>query len=124
MLHRTLAGQAPATFQLPPGDWQSTAVPAIPVGLPSDLLQRRPDIAAAERAVAAANAQIGIQRAGYFPSLTLSASLGNSTAGFADLFNVSTALWSIGVSVALTAAVIFWSFAVTPSCLSVLMPFL
>ena len=96
-----LTGRGPGDFSLPPRPWNAV-VPAVPIGVPSDLLQRRPDIAAAERAVAAANAQIGIQRAAYFPSLTLNASLGNATAGFGDLFNVSTALWSIGVSVAQT----------------------
>jgi NodT family efflux transporter outer membrane factor (OMF) lipoprotein len=77
-------------------------VPALPLGVPSDLLQRRPDIAAAERQVAAANAQIGIERAGYFPSLTLGASIGNASSRIGDLFQVSNAVWSLGVSVAQT----------------------
>jgi outer membrane protein TolC len=64
--------------------------------------QRRPDIAAAERAVAAANANIGIQRSAYFPSLALSASYGNAASRVGDLFSASTSLWSLGVSVAQT----------------------
>ena len=65
-------------------------------------LQRRPDIAASERAVAAANAQIGIQRSAYFPSLGLSASFGNAGSRIGDLFGASTSLWSLGLSVAQT----------------------
>ncbi len=97
-----LAGQAPATFTLPAGDWNSTAVPAIPTGLPSELLQRRPDIAAAERRVAVANADIGVARAAYFPSLTLSASGTQGAARLGNLFNASSFAWSLGVSLAET----------------------
>ena len=97
-----LAGQAPATFTLPPGDWNSTAVPAIPVGVPSDLLQRRPDVAAAERHVAVANANIGVARAAYFPSLSLSASGNQGSTRLGDLFNASSFAWSLGVSLAET----------------------
>ena len=97
-----LAGQAPATFSLPAGDWNATTVPAIPVGLPSDLLQRRPDIASAERRVAAANANIGVARAAYFPSLSLSANGSQGATRLGDLFNASSFAWSLGVSLAET----------------------
>ena len=96
-----LIGRAPANFSLPPAAW-TAQVPDVPVGLPSNLLQRRPDIAAAERAVAAANAQIGIQRAAYFPSLSLGASLGSSGSSVGDLFQASHLVWSLGLSVAQT----------------------
>jgi NodT family efflux transporter outer membrane factor (OMF) lipoprotein len=97
-----LAGQAPATFTLPAGDWNATTVPAIPVGVPSDLLQRRPDIASAERQVAAANASIGVARAAYFPSLTLSANGSQGSTKLSDLFNASSFAWSLGASLAET----------------------
>ena len=96
-----LVGKAPADFALAEAPWQQ-AVPAVPLGLPSELLQRRPDIAANERAVAAANAQIGIQRSAYFPSLTLSGSLGSGGSRVGDLFSASGLLWSFGVSAAQT----------------------
>ena len=96
-----LTGQAPAAFDLPPAQWVVT-VPEVPLGVPSALLQRRPDIASAERAVAAANAQIGVQRAAYFPSIGLSASLGSAGSNVADLFKASNAVWSLGLSVAQT----------------------
>jgi len=96
-----LVGQPPAEFSLAPATWSMT-VPAVPLGVPSELLQRRPDIASSERAVAQANAQIGIQRSAYFPSLTLSASAGSSASRVADLFGASTNLWSLGLSVAQT----------------------
>lgn len=96
-----LIGKAPAEFTLPVATW-NMAVPAVPLFVPSELLQRRPDIAAAERAVAAANAQIGIQRSAYFPSLSLSGSIGNAGSRVADLFGASTTLWSLGLSVAQT----------------------
>ncbi len=96
-----LTGKAPGDVSIAVRPWNAV-VPAVPIGVPSDLLQRRPDIAAAERQVAAANAQIGIERAAYFPSLTLGASLGNASSRVADLFKVSNALWSVGVSLAQT----------------------
>lgn len=96
-----LIGKAPAEFTLPVAVW-NMAVPAVPIFVPSELLQRRPDIAAAERTVAAANAQIGIQRSAYFPSLSLSGSIGNAGSRVADLFGASTTLWSLGLSVAQT----------------------
>jgi NodT family efflux transporter outer membrane factor (OMF) lipoprotein len=73
-----------------------TNPPAIPVGLPSALLERRPDIAAAERKMAAANAQIGIADAAYYPSLTLSANFGFESSNFSHFFNWSSKFWSVG----------------------------
>ena len=96
-----LVGEAPADFAVAVAPWQQ-AVPAVPLGVPSELLLRRPDIAASERAVAAANAQIGIQRSAYFPSLTLSGSLGSGGSRVGDLFSASGLLWSLGASVAQT----------------------
>lgn len=94
-----LIGAAPAEFSLPAADWKPV-VPGIPSGVPTTLLQRRPDIAAAERDVAAANAQIGIARAAYYPSFTLSGAVSSSTSRVGDLFNASNTLWSLGLSVA------------------------
>lgn len=94
-----LVGELPSSFSLAPAPWQPT-VPAVPVGVPSELLQRRPDIAAAERRVAAANAQIGVARSAYFPSLGLSASYGFGASRAGDLFQASSSLWSFGLSAA------------------------
>ena len=94
-----LVGRAPADFSVAVADWQAK-VPGVPLVLPSELLQRRPDIAAAERAVAAANAQIGIQRAAYFPSLGLSASYGSAGSNLPSLLRASNSLWSLGLSAA------------------------
>jgi NodT family efflux transporter outer membrane factor (OMF) lipoprotein len=96
-----LAGQAPGDFSIVAAAW-TMRVPAVPLGVPSTLLQRRPDIASAERSVAAANTQIGIQRAAYFPSFSLSGSYGFASTRASDLFNASSSLWSIGLSVAQT----------------------
>ncbi len=81
----------------------NASLPAIPVGLPSDLLQRRPDVASAERSMAAANARIGVARAAYYPSITLGSSFGEPNAGWqsnalATLFEAPSRLWSIGLS--------------------------
>ncbi|MGC3987733.1 MAG: efflux transporter outer membrane subunit [Pseudorhodoferax sp.] len=96
-----LVGVTPSEFAIAPAAWRPV-VPAVPTGLPSLLLQRRPDIAGAERAVARANAQIGIARAAYYPSIGLSASLGGSASRVGDLFSASSLLWALGVSVAQT----------------------
>ncbi len=95
-----LAGQAPASFNLAPlPQWQGV-VPDVPLELPSTLLQRRPDIAAAERVTAQANEQIGIARAALFPSLRLSGSAGVGAATVGDLFSASALAWSLGASLA------------------------
>ncbi|WP_233575767.1 efflux transporter outer membrane subunit [Noviherbaspirillum saxi] len=94
-----LMGKLPAEFALAPTPWKNF-VPEVPAIVPSTLLQRRPDIAAAERRVAAANEDIGIARSGYFPSLGLNASYGSAAGTVANLFNASSTLWSLGLSAA------------------------
>jgi NodT family efflux transporter outer membrane factor (OMF) lipoprotein len=74
-------------------------VPTVPLGLPSDVLQRRPDIASAERAMAAANAQIGVAKAAFFPSLTLTPSIGWEATQFASLLSAPTLMWTLGAAV-------------------------
>ena len=96
-----LLGKAPAEFTLAVAPWQAN-IPEVPVGVPSALLQRRPDIAAAERRVAAANEQIGIARAAYYPNIGLSGSYGTSGSSVSNLFSVSNAVWSLGLSAAQT----------------------
>lgn len=94
-----LVGKAPANFSLAADPKWTVSVPLIPPEVPSTLLQRRPDIAAAERRVEQANGQIGIQRAGYFPSFNLTGSLGLSAASIGELFS-GALVWAIGASVA------------------------
>ena len=96
-----LVGRAPSEFALAPAPW-TVSVPEVPVGVPSTLLQRRPDIAAAERDVAAANAGIGVARSAYFPNIGLSASYGGAASRVGDLFSASAAAWSFGLSAAQT----------------------
>ena len=74
----------------------TTTVPVAPTGLPSELLERRPDIAAEERLMAGANAQIGVATAAFYPNVTLSASYGFTSTGFANLIRAQNALWSVG----------------------------
>ncbi|WP_226568466.1 efflux transporter outer membrane subunit [Mangrovibacter yixingensis] len=90
-----LMGKAPAEFSLPVAKLDAT-LPAMPQAVPSQLLQRRPDIAYAEREVAAANAAVGVAIAGYFPDLTLSASGGTSSSVFHNLFALPYRVWSLG----------------------------
>jgi NodT family efflux transporter outer membrane factor (OMF) lipoprotein len=97
-----LVGEAPGNFSIARqayADWKPV-VPDVPVGVPSTLLQRRPDIAAAERRVASANEQIGIAQSAYYPSLSLSASYGLGASTVASLFNASSSVWSLGLSAA------------------------
>ncbi|MFC3108759.1 efflux transporter outer membrane subunit [Undibacterium arcticum] len=96
-----LIGKAPGDFALAPIAWKVT-VPDIPVGLPSTLLQRRPDIAAAERRVAVANEQIGIAQSAFYPNLKLNASYGFGASQVAALFSASNNVWSLGLSAAQT----------------------
>jgi NodT family efflux transporter outer membrane factor (OMF) lipoprotein len=97
-----LVGQAPANFALEARPAWEGSVPDVPLELPSTLLQRRPDIAAAERRAAQANEQIGIAQAAYYPSLRLSGSAGLGAATIGDLFSASALVWSLGASVAQT----------------------
>ena len=94
-----LVGEIPGNFTLVSTEWQPV-VPEVPIGLPSTLLQRRPDVAAAERRMAAANLQIGVAQSAFYPSLSLSASYGLGASTVANLFNASNSLWSLGLSVA------------------------
>ena len=98
-----LAGANPSAFHLAPidvHDW-NPAPPVIPAGLPSDLLERRPDVAAAERNLAAANARIGVAKASFFPVLTLTGSAGYLSADIQSLFDWSSRTWSMGPSITL-----------------------
>jgi NodT family efflux transporter outer membrane factor (OMF) lipoprotein len=97
----TLTGTAAPQFSLAPERRQQLA-PAVPLGLPSELLQRRPDIAAAERAMAAANAQIGVANAAFYPSIVLGSVLGADSRELASLFDAPSLLWSLGLSAAQT----------------------
>ena len=94
-----LVGETPETFAIAPAPLQ-IAPPGIPVGVPSELLERRPDIASAERTVAAANAQIGVAIAAFYPSLTLSAAAGFRSASSATWLSVPSRYWSVGAGLA------------------------
>jgi NodT family efflux transporter outer membrane factor (OMF) lipoprotein len=93
----TLAGAPAPGFAVAP-DLREIDAPAIPIGVPSDVLERRPDVASAERAMAAANAQIGVARAAFFPSVTLAPSLGVESRTLSTLFDAPSVLWSVGVA--------------------------
>ena len=98
----TLVGTPAPSFAIPTA-LAASVLPAIPVGLPSDLLQRRPDVASAERSMAAANARIGVARAAYYPSILLGSGFGEPNAGWqsntlSTLFEAPSALWSVGLS--------------------------
>jgi NodT family efflux transporter outer membrane factor (OMF) lipoprotein len=96
-----LTGHAPSDVSVPPATTQPSQ-PVVPVGLPSELLERRPDIAAAERRVAAANQQIGVARAAFYPELSFGGSAGSQALAIADLFTAPTRLWSVGAQLAET----------------------
>jgi NodT family efflux transporter outer membrane factor (OMF) lipoprotein len=96
-----LVGKPPAEFSLPPLPL-TMPPPSIPVALPSELLERRPDIAAAERRMAAANAQIGVAKAAYYPNISLGAAGGFESGVITTLLSGPSVLWSAGPSAALT----------------------
>jgi NodT family efflux transporter outer membrane factor (OMF) lipoprotein len=96
-----LIGQAPGNFTLPESKW-AMSLPSVPLALPSSLLERRPDIAAAERRAAAANAQIGVAKAAYYPTLSLAASGGYGGATLTDWISAPNRFWSLGPSLAAT----------------------
>jgi NodT family efflux transporter outer membrane factor (OMF) lipoprotein len=92
-----LIGKPPADFSLPPLPLTAPP-PHVPVSVPSELLERRPDIAAGERRVAAANAQIGVAKTAYYPVISLGASGGFESANISTLLNGPSGLWSLGAS--------------------------
>jgi len=92
-----LLGKPPAEFTLPPLPLTAPP-PSVPVGLPSELLERRPDIAAAERQMASANAQIGVAKAAYYPLVNLTASGGFESGSITTLLQGPSGLWSVGAS--------------------------
>ncbi|MGA3263642.1 MAG: efflux transporter outer membrane subunit [Terracidiphilus sp.] len=97
----TLVGKQASTFSIPV-EAKTSAPPPIPVGLPSQLLERRPDVAAAERNMAAANAQIGVAYAAYYPALTLSGNGGVESSAIKNLLDAASRFWSVGPSVSET----------------------
>src|SRR5271154_2912618 len=96
-----LIGKPPAEFSLPPLPLTAPP-PPIPIGVPSELLERRPDIAAAERRVAAANAQIGVAQSAYYPSINLGGSGGFESSNITTLLSGPSGLWSFGGSALMT----------------------
>ena len=93
-----LVGKPPSAFSIPVAPLDATP-PAVPIGVPSDLLERRPDIASAERNVAAANARIGVAEAAFYPNVTLSASAGLEAATLAKWLTWPARFWSVGPAV-------------------------
>ena len=96
-----LVGRVPSGFHVAIRPLRETP-PPIPAGVPSQLLERRPDIAAAERTMASANAQIGIAQAAYYPTFNLGGDRGQEAGTFGKLFQVANRLWSVGPSVSQT----------------------
>jgi NodT family efflux transporter outer membrane factor (OMF) lipoprotein len=94
-----LIGVPPAKFSIAYQHFDQP-LPVIPVGVPSDLLERRPDVAAAERQVAQSNAQIGVARAAFFPQLTLTGSIGYESTQLSQLIEAPNRFWSVGPSLA------------------------
>ena len=97
-----LVGVAPAEFSIAPRNDYTFTLPVVPSVLPSQLLQRRPDIVASERTAAAANAKIGVAQAAFFPSLDLAAQGGFQHNSFAQLFSLPNLIWSLGPSLTAT----------------------
>ena len=97
----TLTGRAAPSVTLPPAV-RAFVPPTIPIGVPSDVLERRPDVASAERAMAAANAQIGVAKAAFYPSVMLAPAYGVDSRVVGSLFDAPSVFWSLGVSAAQT----------------------
>ena len=95
-----LTGRPAPEFHLPLNELKAATPPPLNAGLPSDLLERRPDIAEAERQMAAANAQIGVAKAAYYPSIELFGNAGWQSADIAKLANLSSIFWAVGANVA------------------------
>jgi multidrug efflux system outer membrane protein len=95
-----LCGQTSSSFSLAETD-RDYEPPAIPVGLPADLLERRPDVAGAERSMAAASEGIGIAKAAYFPSIQLTGSAGTESVDLRDIFSWENRMWSLGPNISL-----------------------
>jgi NodT family efflux transporter outer membrane factor (OMF) lipoprotein len=93
----TLIGTPAPSFSLAP-DLKRVSPPPVPIGVPSDMLERRPDVAAAERAMAAANAQIGVATAAFYPSFIMAPFYGAESTSLSNLFSAPSVIWSFGVS--------------------------
>ncbi len=96
-----LAGQAPSTFELELDKWTPGELPEIPAGLPSDLLERRPDVAQAERELAARNARIGVAEAAFFPSLRLTGYGGVQSGELNNIFETDSRIWQLAPSLSI-----------------------
>ena len=96
-----LIGTNPSTFSIP-FKALDVAPPSVPTGMPSQLLERRPDVAAAERQMASANALIGVAKAAYFPTLSLTAQGGTESSAISQLFDWPSRFWSVGSSLSET----------------------
>ncbi|HXC98680.1 MAG TPA: efflux transporter outer membrane subunit [Verrucomicrobiae bacterium] len=103
MLHAIaiICGQSPVDFYITTNVTRRSAVPEIPASLPSDLLEHRPDVAAAERRMAAANADIGVAKAAFFPAITLDGLAGFQSISASSWFDWSSRLWSVGPTIQL-----------------------
>jgi NodT family efflux transporter outer membrane factor (OMF) lipoprotein len=97
-----LTGRPPSDLSLPASVSQTPPPSVLSVGLPSTLLERRPDIAAAERRVAAVNRQVGVAKAAFYPDITFGGGVGSQAAAIADLLTTPTRFWSLGVQIAET----------------------
>ncbi len=97
-----LIGKAPADFALAPAPGVASAIPVTPTGLPSALLERRPDIASAERQMAEANAQIGVAVSAYYPTIDLTGSVGVASTVLSTLFQPESLVWAVGPQLAET----------------------
>jgi len=95
-----LVGELASNFSVPPTQWV-TALPAIPAGVPSSVLTRRPDISAAQSSMQAAQARVGVAKAAWFPSFSLTANGGYAAPEIKDLFSLSTRAWGVGALLSL-----------------------